>query len=78
MQVCQDNGADLWKKKLQVRSVTSSSMRNDILKYHMEQGKEKQCYRNSLMQNQIFRTLQQHMKRKYIESKIFFHLADTL
>lgn len=55
-----------------VRSDNFSFMRNDILKYHMEQGEEKQCYMNSLMQNQIFRTLQQQVKRKYNQSKIFF------
>lgn len=61
------------KKKitLKVRSVISSFMRNDILKYHIEQGEEKRCYRNSLIQNQIFTTLQQQMKKSTLKVVMF-------
>lgn len=61
-----------------VKSVNSSFMSNEVLNYHMEQGEEKQCYRISLMQNQLLGTLQQWMKRKYIEIKLFVPCCNLL
>lgn len=69
----QNNEPDIWKKTKNRKSEISQFLfyGNEVLNYHMEQGEEKQCYRNSLMQNQILGTLQQWMKRKYTEIKLF-------
>lgn len=62
----QDSEPDRWKKNQnniirKVRSVNSFT-RKEVLNYHMEQAEEKQCCRNTLMENQILGTPQQWMK----------------